>query len=256
LAQGLKHKQNSLQPLVPHTIFARFATMFGTCKTQCGPCRTADPVADKVTVDPALFASGKENSPPMMTLDKLAEERKLEEERQNAEAERKRIEAAEAERRRAEAEAAAKAEAERLEKERLHALEAAEQLRLEEQRRLEEHQLRLEEQRRCWEEQQAQEAVEREERAKDEAAKRKVQKFLKDNGFSGVNSKKTSLMSHKYALHTAVDKKDAETVGALLRCKADPSLQNSSKKTPEQLASSVNKKGSHDQVLTVLRAHA
>jgi len=230
--------------------------MFGICNAECTSCQTADPVADRVKVDPARFAPGKENSPPVVTSDKLAEEeRKLFE---SAEAERKRIEALEIERsealeierrRRAEAEAAARAEAERI--------LAAEQRRLdpiEEQRRLEEE-CCLEEQRRL-EEQKAEEAAAREERAKDEAATHKVQKFLKDKGFSGVNSKKTSLMSHKYALHAAVEKKDAETVVALLRCKADPSLQNSSKKTPEQLASSVNKKGSHDQVLTVLRAHA
>jgi len=205
-------------------------------------------------VDLTLFAPGKENCPPMMTLDKLAEERKLQEERQTAEAERRRVEAADAERRRAEAEVAAKAEAERLEKERLDALEAAEQSRLEEQRRLEER-CRLEERHRL-QEQQAHKAAERAERAKDEAARRKVQKFLKDSGFSGVNSQKTSCMSHTYALHAAVRKNDAETLGALLRCKADPSLQNSSRKTPEQLASSINKKGSHFEVLSVLRAHA
>lgn len=230
--------------------------MFGACKPQCGPCRAADPVTDRVKVDPALLAPGKENSPPMVSFDKLAQERKMAEEREKADAARHRIEAAEAERRRAEAEAAAKAEAERLEKElqRQRAQEAAEQQRLEEQHRLAE-QRRLQEEQRCLEEQQARDAADRAEHAKDEAAKSKVQRFLKDNGFSGVNAKKTSLMSHKYALHAAVEKKDAEVVSALLRCKADPSLQNSSKKTPEQQAVSINKKGSHDQVLVVLRSH-
>lgn len=62
-------------------------------------------------------------------------------------------------------------------------------------------------------------------------------------------------MSHKFPLHAAVEKKDADIVSALLRCKADPTLQNSSKKTPERLAASTNKKGSQDLVLEVLRAH-
>jgi len=278
--------------------------MFGICKEQCGRFRTADPLADWVKIGLALIAEGKENFPPGNCKENssqlvaeeckleeawqsaeaerkcieaakveqrraaaeaaagnckenssqlLAEERKLEEEQQSAEAERKRIEAAEVKQRRAAAEAAAKAESEHLKKEQLRALEVAEDLRHWEQ------QSRLEEQHRLEAAivyQQERDAAERAELAKDEAARIKVQKFLKDNGFNSDNSKKTSLMSHKYALHAAVDKKDAKTVAALLRCKADPSLQNSSKKTPQQLASSSNKKGSHDQVLMVLRAHA
>lgn len=245
--------------MVAGPMVSGFTSIFDTCKAQCGPCQSADPVGDRIKVDPALFIPPppcKKNYSRAMSLDKFVEERKLEEDRQSALAEFKRIEAAEAaeaERRHAEAELAAQAEIECLEQERLQALETAEQHRLqpiEEQRCLEE-QCYLEEQR-CLE-QQAQEAAER---VKDEAAMCKVLKFLKDSGFSSVNSKKTSLMSHKYALHVAVERKDAEAVTALLRCKADPSLRNSSKKTPEQLASSINKKGSHDQVLTVLRAHS
>merc|ERR1712187_513477 len=94
------------------------------------------------------------------------------------------------------------------------------------------------------------------ERAKDEAAKCRAEKFLKGNGFKGdINSKKRFLMlrSHKYALHVAVEKNDVESIDALLRCKADPTLQNSSRKTPEQLAVSINKCGSHDKVLARFR---
>lgn len=242
--------------------------MFGSCKQECNPCASADPVADRIKVDPALLATSEKSSPLEMTSDNLEAERRLEEERRKAEAERKRREAAEAERARVAAEAAKKAEAERLEKERqLLAVEAAEKRRMEEQReRLEEQrrweeqqhleeERRLEEQRR-FQELRAKEAAEEAERAEDEAAQAKVQKFLKDNNFSSLNSKRSSFMSHKYALHTAVEKKDVEAIGALVRCRADVSLQNSSKKTPEQLANSSNKKGSHDQVLEALRVCA
>mmetsp|Transcript_101674 Transcript_101674/g.195144 ORF Transcript_101674/g.195144 Transcript_101674/m.195144 type:complete len:262 (-) Transcript_101674:114-899(-) len=245
------------------------ANVFGTCKAPCGQCGAADLNADRIKIDPAVLALGKENSPPV--LDQLAEERII----------GQLIDTAEAAKRYAAAEVGtnAKAEAERLTEERLHALDVAKECRLEEQRRLEEQSLleerrqleercRLEEERRALEEQihleeeersfaeqQVREALGRAERAKNEA-KSKVQKFLKDKGFSGVNEKKTSLMSHKYALHAAVENKDTEILVALLRCKADPSLQNSSKKSPEQLASSVNRNGSHDQVLKVLRAYS
>jgi len=239
------------------------ANVFGTCKAPCGQCGAADPNADRIKIDPAVLALGKENSPPV--LDQLAEERII----------GQLIDTAEAAKRYAAAEVGtnAKAEAERLTEERLHALDVAEECRLEEQRRLEERrqleercrleeerraleeQIHLEEEERSFAEQQVREALGRAERAKDEA-KSKVQKFLKDKGFSGVNEKKTSLMSHKYALHAAVENKDTEILVALLRCKADPSLQNSSKKSPEQLASSVNRIGSHDQVLKVLRAYS
>jgi len=234
-------------------------TMFGTCsKSQCGStCGGADPVADRVKVDPTRLAGGKENAPPSVkTLDKIAEERAREEERRRAEAaevERKRVEA---QRKLAEEEAAAKAKAERLaatEREARQAL-LEQQRRLEEQARVEEEQRRIQEEKdKALREQQAKEEAER---AADAAASQKVSKFLKDNGFSAVNGKKSSFMSHKYPLHAAVEKKDTEAIRALLRCKADPTLQNSSKKTPEQLARSTNKKGSQDQVLAVLMAPA
>lgn len=83
----------------------------------------------------------------------------------------------------------------------------------------------------------------------------KVQKFLNDNGFNGVNSKKTSLMTYKYPLHVAVDKNDAEITRCLLQCRADPTLPNSLKRNALQLAESSNKRGSHDRILAELRAN-
>lgn len=224
----------------------------GTCKAQCGPCRTADPVTDLVKIDVSSLSLGKENAPPISD-EQLAEAwKQLVDERQRAEAERARVAAAVVDRKQIQTEAAANIEAGQLEKEQSH----GEQSRLEEHRHLEEQRRKEQEQEQHRaEKQRAHEAAERAERAEHEAIQNEVDKFLKGNGFTAVNSKKKSFMSHKYALHAAVEKKDAEIVSALLRCKADPSQLNSSKKTPEQLAASSNKKGSHDQVLSVLRAH-
>lgn len=257
--------------------------MFGVCKPEC--CGS-DPVADRVKVDHAALALAidKENSPPVASLDKLAVQHRKEEE--HAATKRKQAEFEEAERRRAAAEAAAKADAERLLKESLEKellenerlewermeQELLEQERLKqerlEQERLEKERLekeRLEKERQEEEarqaalrQQQAAAELAERERAADEAAKLKVNAFLKDNKLDGVNAKKSSLMppSSKYPLHIAVEKKDSELVRALLRCKADPSLLNSSKKNAEQLARSSNRKGSHDQVLDILMGRA
>mmetsp|Transcript_116104 Transcript_116104/g.223981 ORF Transcript_116104/g.223981 Transcript_116104/m.223981 type:complete len:256 (+) Transcript_116104:92-859(+) len=252
--------------------------MFGSCKSHCGPCRVEDPVAERIKVNPFLLDTNNVNPNPTLLASGASNmsaavmqsgfgplERKREDEL-SREAERKRAEAAEAERSRSQAEAAAEAEA-RVEEDQQPAFKASAQCRFEEERRLEEEQRLRDEQQRLQKleqvalqdaalrAQQALDAAERAERLENEAARKRVQTFLKDNKFSGLNLAKKSFMSRKYALHAAVEMNNAQITQSLLRCKADPTLQNSSKKTPFQLAESMNKRGSRDQVLAVLRAH-
>lgn len=74
------------------------------------------------------------------------------------------------------------------------------------------------------------------EEANEADMKKKRDAVLKDYGITDVNQKKKSLMSSKYAIHHAVEKRDKEAVRMLLHFRAEVTSLNSSKKTALQIA--------------------
>merc|ERR1712196_572032 len=105
----------------------------------------------------------------------------------------------------------------------------------------------------CRKQQQELEEQQRSEKAEQERIQQaRVDRWLQDNGFTGVNNPKRSMMKSTYALHVAVTKGDAELVGLLIRCGADRTMKNSAKQTPLELAQKSNKKGQLDEVIAAL----
>mmetsp|Transcript_42756 Transcript_42756/g.118050 ORF Transcript_42756/g.118050 Transcript_42756/m.118050 type:complete len:488 (+) Transcript_42756:78-1541(+) len=68
------------------------------------------------------------------------------------------------------------------------------------------------------------------------AAAENLKIFLKANGFSGVNSKRSRLTSTVYPIHVAAAKGDADMLRLLLDAGADPAQKNSGGLTAEQVA--------------------
>jgi len=229
----------------------------------CKPCSLSDPSVDTVSVDPARLAAAdnKENeAPEQKTLDPnevhSGEKERLAREEQERRERQDREEAEEA------AAVAAAAEAE--EEERRAEARRQRALQEEELRRREEEELQLVMQASLEEERQREEEVRKQREAKEaeeharveeemKALKKKVDTWLKTNGFADVKAKKKSMMSGvKYPLHKAVENKDAEMISALIKCGADTSAQNSKKQTALQLADKNNKAGSLDSVIAAL----
>jgi hypothetical protein len=109
-----------------------------------------------------------------------------------------------------------------------------------------------------------QEALEAEKQAALNEARRRMQEksqqervrvtaFLEAHGFADVLSKRKRFMSYSYPLHKAVEENNPEMVSLLLRAGAEKSQKNSSGQTPEVMAQKRDKKGSHEQVLAVLK---
>lgn len=173
-------------------------------------------------------------------VDLAAQAKRQQEAEQAVEAERllRECEAAEAEERRR----AAEVEQQRLLEEQL-AREDAECRRLaevEEERRRQEE---VAEQRRRDEEAAA---------VEEQAAKRRLEDWLKQEKFTGVNDKRKTMMKSKFPLHSAVKRKDTETIQLLLRFGADPASKDSNGLTPKELAEKNNKDGSMDAIVQAL----
>lgn len=83
---------------------------------------------------------------------------------------------------------------------------------------------------------------------------KKVQAWLVNNAFFGVNSKKSGLLSFTYPLHVAAAKNDAEMIQLLLLRDADPNQLDSKGRTPLQVAAKKCKKGSHRTAVAQLTA--
>lgn len=83
----------------------------------------------------------------------------------------------------------------------------------------------------------------------------KVGEFLRQKGFSDVNSRRKSMFRWKLPLHAAVKAKDVEMISSLITCKADPLRKNSRGETPMQVAEKLNRKGSHSNVMAALQGH-
>merc|ERR1711879_285487 len=72
-----------------------------------------------------------------------------------------------------------------------------------------------------------QDAEQRRRAVQAEADSAALQSFLSKHRFSGPNAKRTSLLKHKYPLHTAVKLGDASMIRVLLGAQAEPALKNS-----------------------------
>jgi len=221
----------------------------------CKACGTADPVTDTVKVNTTLLheSAGKPLQPP-------AEEPPPAEQ---LETEAEALRAQEHERQRFEAERRAQ------EEEELCRRQAQEQRRREEQARIREQQCLREEAElaeRAAEEKAAAEAVARQvaeetrrlnelqahEKAHTEAQE-KVDVFLKARGFKGgISMPRKKCSGSSFPLHTAVQENSLDIVQALLLLGADKAAKNSGKKTPLEVATKLNKKGSHELIIAAL----
>merc|ERR1712176_1734482 len=79
-----------------------------------------------------------------------------------------------------------------------------------------------------------------------------ISAFLKEHGYSDVDSPKRTMLKTKYPIHTAAKTGDPKIVAALLEEGADPTQKNSVGQTAAQIAQQKNKKGSHANVLRTL----
>lgn len=86
-------------------------------------------------------------------------------------------------------------------------------------------------------------------------AKSQLQPWLQQHGFQTVKSKKTFFWRTSYPLHKAAKQNDFEVVQLLLRAGADPSKTNWRGKTPQEVASSLDRNGSHSKLLQIFKAH-
>lgn len=216
----------------------------------CRPCNSADPTSDRVKVD--MAKAGEEQRKAELAAALERQHREEEERRQielAAQAKRQQ-EAMEAERQLREREAA---EAEELRR----VAEAEQQRLLEEQLAREDDERRrsaeVEEERRRQEDAIEQRRRDEEDAAAEEqAAKHRLDDWLKQEKFTGVNDKRKTMMKSKFPLHSAVKRKDAETIQLLLRFGADPTGKDSNGLTPKDLAQKNNKDGSMDAIVQVL----
>jgi len=151
----------------------------------------------------------------------------------------------------------ARQEAERQEQERLQAeeerlrraAEEEEEAALEEKRAQEERAFALEAAKA--EEARAQAA---QEKAEAEAAQKAVDGFLKARGFKNLRTPRKAFCGATiYPLHLAVEENKEDIVRALLLRGADKTQKNSSKLSPLEFAEKLNKKGSHDAIVKLLR---
>merc|ERR1712187_835705 len=95
----------------------------------------------------------------------------------------------------------------------------------------------------------------RQEEAKraEQARKEAVQKFLADYKFKGINTGKKSLTKTTYPLHEAAKRNQTEMVKMLIEEGANVEQTNSRKQTALQRATQEDKKGSHEEVIDILK---
>merc|ERR1712100_127864 len=87
------------------------------------------------------------------------------------------------------------------------------------------------------------------------AAEKKVNAWCRANGFTDMNTKKTSMMpfsSAKIPLHEAIRQKNEDIVGLLIQLGVDKEVKNSKGKTAQQAAKALNKSGSMDNIVAKL----
>eukprot|EP00928_Gymnodinium_smaydae_P008997 TRINITY_DN13322_c0_g1_i1.p1 TRINITY_DN13322_c0_g1~~TRINITY_DN13322_c0_g1_i1.p1 ORF type:complete len:214 (+),score=51.93 TRINITY_DN13322_c0_g1_i1:82-723(+) len=90
-------------------------------------------------------------------------------------------------------------------------------------------------------------------RQQEEASRKvEVEAFLKQHGFKGVNTGKSSLLKTTYPLHEAAKLNNLDMVKMLLAEGANPAQKNSRGKTASQRAAQKDKAGSHASVIRYL----
>jgi membrane protein involved in colicin uptake len=232
-----------------------------------GSCSGSDPLSDTVKVDAAVLVSGKENQQPVQCPNKVQDVRKEQdaqwgaqeefrwlqekqtEERRQLEETRRRREEDEAARCREEQAAAHRAASERAAAERA-ALEAAEELAAIEAAAV--VNTRAEEERRLEVARSAE--VKAQMLEENRLAQATVDAWCKANGFNDMNSKKSHFMrGTKFPLHEAVARRNEDVVGLMIQVGVDRAAKNSKGQTAEDLARKLNKGGSMDGVLAMLR---
>lgn len=225
----------------------------------CKTCSSSDPTQDTVKVDASKLISDKENVSPTQvpkTIDDAKVQQRLAqtkakkeaEERRQAEEEetrrrRKEQEAAETHRRKEEAAAAVAAAA-------AAAAAAEERQRQERQRAAEEDAKKAAEAALM-----ARKAEEERKHAEEElrVMQEKVDAWCKSNGYENMNvQKQTFKRATKFPLHTAVKHQNVEMVEFLVKCGADKEAKDSKGQRPADLATKMNKNGSHEQILATL----
>jgi len=234
----------------------------------CKPCSESDPTQHTVKVDPKLF--DKENVQPVQSSKQTAEEQRQHEIEEEKAARRRKEEAAaaaaaEEARRREEAERVAAAEKARQEAEEA-ARQVAEKTRQEALRLAAEEETRRQEEEKekeraaaaaaafAAEQEAAQKAEEERAALARKEADAKVAAWCKTHGFVAMNTqKKTYRGNTKFPLHTAVKHRQQEIIGMLLLIGAQKDVKDSKGQTPLQLAAKLNKNGSHDQIVDMLR---
>merc|ERR1712048_879345 len=87
-----------------------------------------------------------------------------------------------------------------------------------------------------------------------EARKQVVQKFLADHKFKDISTGRRSLTKTTWALHEAAKRNDVEMVKMLIEEGANVEQTNSRKQTALQRATQEDVKGSHQEVIGVLRS--
>uniref|UniRef100_A0A7S2IZQ2 Uncharacterized protein n=1 Tax=Alexandrium andersonii TaxID=327968 RepID=A0A7S2IZQ2_9DINO len=85
---------------------------------------------------------------------------------------------------------------------------------------------------------------------------REVLTMITEAGFTGINEPRTKRSFFRttftYPLHAAVEANNPEAVRLLLQSRANPSVEDSKKRTPLQLAQQLNKQDSHADCVTAL----
>jgi len=79
-----------------------------------------------------------------------------------------------------------------------------------------------------------------------------VDTFLCAEGFEHISARRRRCCRSQHPLHRAVEENDAALIRALLHCGSDPTLEDSARRTPHRLASRLDRKGSHEEVLAAL----
>jgi len=236
----------------------------------CNACSESDHTQDTVAVDldflnkenvqPLPFLQKENVQPTHLAKDNFEEQWQLEA-KEKAEAIRRRKEeaavfAADAARLREKSEKVAAQRAQREEEARRKSEEAAERLREEEERAkagaLAAAAVAGIERRR----REAARAAEEQENfklARKEAVE-KVDAWCKLNGFQDMHTQKKTLRgATKFPLHTAVKNRNQEIIRLMLIAGVGRGVRDSKSQTPSQLAATLNRNGSHDQILTMLR---
>merc|ERR1712072_154203 len=98
------------------------------------------------------------------------------------------------------------------------------------------------------------EAQEKARKLQEEEEQKKINVWLKANGFKGINELVRKRLSKVAPLHGAIQQKNVEMVSLLLQHGADASKVNGKNESALTVAQKMDKRGSHAAILTVVQA--